>query len=182
MAQQNRNQKSVIGKGIEKECITCGSIFSTANPNEEECLGCKITREMKLPEGTIVNHNVLNIYMAGQFDREKGVDPTYLKVAEGVALLDRKRSGEQLCSRVKFFGQKSNNEIEQYVNMALNDSKYKKKYDALVFIKTTSVSDFMVFGISWSDRTMEKLADKDIRFIKNYAISVAVKWHFRDNA
>lgn len=177
---QNQNPK-LVGQGIEKVCKVCGNSFLTANPNEQECLACKIIREMKLSEDTIVNHSVLNIYMSGQFDREKGVDPTYLKIAEGVALLDRKRVGEQLCSSVHFFGEKSNDEIEKYVNMAIKDSGYKKKYDALVFVKVTSYSNFMVFGVSFSDRMAEKLADKDARFIKSFAISVAIKWYYRDD-
>lgn len=178
---QNQNPK-LVGQGIEKVCETCGGTFVTANPNEKECLACKITREMKLPEDTIVNHSVLNIYMSGRFDREKGVDPIYLKIAEGVALLDRKRDKEQLCSSIHFFGEKSNEEIESYVSMAIKDSKYRKKYDAMVFVKVTSHSNFMVFGVSFSDRMAELLKDKNTRFIKGYAISVAIKWFYKDNA
>lgn len=181
---QNQNVGQVmqgqIGHAVEKECVTCGSKFMTANPNEEECLSCKITRDMKLPKDTIVNQNVLNIYLAGRYDREKGIDSTYLKIAEGVALLDRKHDGEQLCTRIKFIGEKKNEEIEDYVNMVLKDAKYKKKYDAFVFVKVSSHSNFMVFAISWSDRTFTKLLKKDKLFIKNYAISIAINWYYGD--
>ena len=64
-------------QAIKKTCEHCGVEFMTANAGETECLSCKISREMKLPEDTIVNHNVLNIYMAKQFDPNKGVDPIY---------------------------------------------------------------------------------------------------------
>lgn len=161
-------------------CGQCGAEFLTASENEDRCLSCKLIDEMKLPQDTIVNQNVLNIYHSGKFDRVHGVDPIYLKIAEGVALLNRKRTGDQLCSTVRFIGEKTNDEIEPYASMALKDSKYKKKYDAMVFIKVSSYSNFLVFGLSWSDRTYNLLKTKDARFIKNYAVSIAVKWHWRD--
>lgn len=170
----------MLGQAIEKECIKCGAVFQTSNPNEEVCLSCKITEEMKLPEDTIVNHNLLNIYLSGNFDREHGIDPTYCKIAEGVALTNRKRDKEQLYSKVKFIGQKTNEEIEDYVNMVLKDSKYKSRYDAFVFVKVSSHSNFMVFGVSWSDRTFNKIVDKGTLFMKNYAISIAIQWYYKD--
>lgn len=133
---------------------------------------------MHLPEDTIVNHNVLNIYMAGKYDRERGVDPVYLKIAEGAALLDRNRPKEQLCTNITFFGEKNNDEIEDYVVALLDGKKHKDEYDALVFVKVTSVSGFMVFGISWSDRMINKLSSYDTRFRKNYAISLAINWYY----
>lgn len=145
-----------------------------------KCLPCTIAEEMHLPDDTIVNQNVLNIYLAKRYDLENGVDPIYLKIAEGVSLIDRKRNKEQLCSKVKFLTQKNGNDIESYVSMILSDSKYKSRYDAFVFIKIHSQSDFMVFGISWSDRIIEKLKNEDTRFIKNYAISIVLHHYFKD--
>ena len=134
---------------------------------------------MHLPDDTIVNQNVLNIYLSGNYDVKKGVDPIYLKVAEGVALLNRKHTKEQLCTRIKFFGHKTNERIEKYVKGLLVDSKYSKTWDVFVFVKVNSNSDFMVFGISWSDRMFNKLQNYDNKFKKNYAISVAVNWFWK---
>lgn len=167
-------------QAIRKTCENCGSVFMTSNADETECLSCKISREMKLPEDTIVNHNVLNIYMAKQWDPNKGVDPIYLKVAEGVALIDRKRGKEQLCTTIRFMGEKDNNKIEKYVSMVLKDAGYREKYDAFVFVKISSHSNFMVFGISLSDRSYNKLSEKDVLFKKNYMISLAVNWYWGD--
>lgn len=167
-----------IGIPIKNICNICGTEFYNVNPYETECLACKISREMKLPKDTIINHNVLNIYMNKQFSMNKGVDPIYLKIAEGVALTGRKRTTEQICTNIKFMGEKSNKYIEKFVNKIFNNTDYCNKYDAFVFIKVSSYSNFKVFGISLSDRIIQKLADKDVLFYKNYIISLVVNCYW----
>ena len=169
-------------KPIERICKKCGVKFLTKDVDETICLGCKIIEEMKLPENTIINQNVLNIYMAKKFDSQKGVDPYYLMIAEGVKLLNQSHSDDRLCSKIKFIGEKENSEIEHYLKTGLKNGSFKKKgYDALVFIKVNSHSKFMFFGLKYSDRLYNKLKDKDELFKKNYAISLVVNWMYRDS-
>ena len=161
-------------------CEVCGDEFLTGDKDEHIWLPCRITRDMKLPPDTIINQNVLNIYLNGAFDKAHGVDKTYLTVAEGVKLFKRKRKKEQLCSTATFLGQKSNDEIDKYVNMLDISSTYKLKYDAMVMVKISSTSDFMIFGLSYSDRLAKKIKDKPILFKKNFAISLAIKYFYRN--
>lgn len=162
-------------------CEKCGVTFLTKDKDETKCLSCRIMEEMKLPEDTIINQNVINIYTRGAYDKIKGVDPTYLIVAEGVKLINKKRNNEQLCSKISFIGAKDASKIDKYVNgVRINNSYYASKYDAMVFIKVSIQSKFMVFGISYSDRLYKKLQNEDTLFKKNYAISLAVKWYYKD--
>ena len=169
-------------KQIEtKQCSECGCDFVTTDKNENLCMSCKIIKEMKLPEDTIVNQNVLNIYLSKQYDLVKGVDPIYLSVAEGVLLFkNSKRNVEKIYSRIKLFGRKSNDKIEKYVKVCLTDYGYRASYDAMVFVRVNAHLDFLAFGVSLSDRIYKKLEKEDTLFKKNYILSLAINWYFKN--
>lgn len=160
-------------------CERCGVEFWGKDPNTKICVACKITEDMKLPEDTIVNRAIMNIWMAKNYDPVNGIDPTYLMVAEGVYLVENRKRKSQLCSRIRFIGTKKDKDMESYARNVKYRKDIRDNYDALVFVRISAKSDFYVFGISYSDRMIKKLAEKTVVFKKQYAISLAIKWFMK---
>lgn len=162
-------------------CERCGVEFWGTNPDTKVCLACKVTEDMKLPDDTIVNRNVVNIWMNKGFDPVKGIDPCYLMVAEGVYLVEHRNRKQALCSNITFIGEKDDKHMESYARNITHRKDIRDNYDALVFVRIGKKSNFYVFGISYSDRMIKKLSEKTTVFKKQYAISLAVKWFFKNH-
>lgn len=165
---------------IMLHCERCGIDFWGANPDTKLCLACKVAEDMKLPPDTIVNRNLVNIWVNKGFDPVRGIDPNYLMVAEGVYLVEQRKRRPQLCTRIKFIGEKDDKHMESYARNVAYRKDIKNLYDTLVFVRIGSKSNFYVFGISYSDRMIKKLSDRTIIFKKQYAISLAIKWYLKN--
>lgn len=164
---------------ISMQCAECGAEFYTKEEGVEICLACRIIEDLKLPEDTIVNQNMVNIWTAKKYDATTGIDRVYLMIAEGVYLVERRQRTQQLCSRMTFVGSKDDEAIGTYAANIRNRKDIRSKFDAMVFVRVSPKSDFKVFGISYSDRIQKKLSAKSVVFQKQYAISLAVKWYYR---
>lgn len=165
---------------IMLKCERCGVDFWGNNPDTKICLACKVSEDLKLPEDTIVNRNLVNIWTAKQYDPVKGIDPHYLMVAEGAYLVKRRDRKSQLCSRITFIGEKDNKQMDTFARNVAYRKDIREKYDVLVFVRISRNSNFHVFGISYSDRMIKKLSEKTAVFKKQYAISLAIKWFIKN--
>lgn len=161
-----------------KVCEKCGREFPVNSDDSEltKCLICQVTDDMRLPDYTLINMNIINLWKMKRFDKEKGIDPLLCAVAEGIFVLPDdvvNRDDKTIITRKK--NTLANDDIEKYLKRTIK--KANEHYDAVVIIRFGIKDDFSVFKVCLSNRLVNKLKKYDLLFIKKFIISLVVKYH-----
>ena len=167
--------KSFRGNGsIAKVCKKCGIKFATQDSNVELCLRCIVIKDMHLPEDTIINGNIMNMWRKKQYNPKTGLEPIFRGVCEGVIVLDepvRKRNHLTGYKRKK--QNVPNEKIENYIKSLIYRSN--GKYDAIVVVRFGK-SGFSVFCLKYSEKTFKRIKKKnDHHYEKQTAINLVMK-------
>ena len=171
--------QSILSKNpviIKKTCKKCGTAYSvnTSDDESELCLACQVRQDMKLSDDTIINRNILNLWKAKRYSKDKGIDPILCAVAEGVMLLpdeceNRNHLSVINAKKVKIPDKK----MIEYIPKIIRKSN--KRYDAIVFIRFNPSEDFSIFTIRFSNRLVKILSKCDVIKIKTFCFSLVVK-------
>lgn len=171
--------QSVLSKTpvvVKKVCKCCGREYSvdTADDTSELCLACKVKFDMKLSDDTIINRNILNIWKAKRYDSEKGIDPMFCAVAEGIMLLpdigdERNHLSVISAKKIKIPDDKMVDYIPKLVK------KSKGKYDAIVFVRFLPNDNFSIFTVRLSNRLVKILSKQSVIKTKQFIFSLVVK-------
>lgn len=168
----NKKKTEIPVRPYINTCEVCSAQFSSDSQNETMCLVHRVLSDLKLPEDTIVNMNIVNLWNAKRFDKAKGADRMLASIAEGVILLDGiPEESRKIYSKLSVVDStKGNEDIEEFVKKLMD--KRKLVYDAVVVLRYNNKSNFHVYGLSYSKRMVKILSKKDTIFKKNYAISL----------
>lgn len=159
-----------------KVCETCGKRFAVNTPEADvkNCITCQVKIDMVLTDDTIINMNILNLWKANKYSKEKGIDPLLCAVAEGIFILpadvkDRNHLSVITTLKAKY----GNKDIEKNLNSVIKNAN--GKYDAVLILRFNAKDDFSIFKVRLSNRLMKKLSNRSLLFIKKYMISLVVK-------
>lgn len=173
MADITKQIKSEVKKDavFTNICSKCGIKFATKNSEEDKCLACVVIEELDLPEDTIVNYSLVNVWSSGKFKGKK-IDRFSLAVAEGVMLFDKPVNRNHL-SGYKIKSKKKDGNIESYVKNTYYN--FNGKYDGMVVIRFSQKDDFHVFLFRASERLSKLLDDCDNKTKKKIITALVVK-------
>lgn len=171
--------QSVLSKKpivIRKKCQCCGAEYAVDTSDDEStlCLPCQVKKDMHLSDDVIINRNILNIWKAGRYDKEKGISPFLCAVAEGIMLLpdigDARNHLSVISSKkVKI----SDEEMTRYIPKLIEKSE--GKYDAIVFVRFQPNDNFSIFTVRLSNRLVRILSKCNTIKIKSFIFNLVVK-------
>lgn len=164
-------------KNYTFSCKVCGSEFNTSNQGETLCIVHRVLNDMKLPDDTIVGMNMINLWRAGRYDKEKGIQPILAKIAEGAILFKGKEWDDRsIYTRLTLFNSSlTSKNVERYVKSVI---KHKSlEFDVVCVLRYPGKQNFYVFGLDYSKRMKKTLDGKSVLFKKKFAISLVTKFY-----
>lgn len=169
---------SVLSKPVTvyRECTECGRKFplETSDSDVKVCMPCQAAIDMKLPDDTIINYNLINIWKAGRYDKKNGIDPMLLAIAEGIVLMpDDVEDRTDKTSIISYKKKYSNDDVEKKLKSVIRNAN--GNYDAVLVLRFGINDDFSIYKVRLSDRLTKSLSEKSELFIKRYISNLVVK-------
>lgn len=127
---------------------------------------------MHLPDDTIVNGNIANVWRSGRYDKQNGIEEIFKCICEGIVVLKKEVKNRNHLTGYKIMKQDvPNDKIEKYVKSLAYRSA--GKYDAVIVVKLKK--NFSVYLLRLDTKTYERLQKKSSHDRKQIEVVLVMK-------